>query len=196
MKIDGTIRPDELTEGMKLLYKGTGKQAKRIAMSQAIRFPELIAKGWHELNHVGDILEDKDLGVLIYEQDGMGKFGTSTLDEYRKMDGEIYIVKYNRVFHRDRLRAYRMSMKRYAAEDTVLNYSYKSLLNYLYNAIVYSITGRDKWIWRAEPKGTTCSQIAAKFALKLGIRLPRKSWLIYPCEFAYIGGCKIYKLVL
>jgi hypothetical protein len=194
----GFIGIDDLADGMKLFYKGTSDHAHRIHRAQKRRFGDY--DNLYLLNHVGDIIINKDGNAVCYEQDGWGKFGTSLIDvEYRKeikKDGaEVYIGIYQNI-DPEKLNNYRKEIYLLESEDSLVNYSYKSLVNYFYNSVIFKLSKKDRYIFKKEPNGTTCSQISAKLSIDhFGVDFGKPYYYVYPCEIAMYGGIVIKKLI-
>jgi hypothetical protein len=190
----GTIRISELESGDLLLLDGEKFMAREIAKAQRRKFK---GSGFSELNHVGIIMIDQDENIIIYEQDGAGKFGTSfLLDEYINVGSVVYIGRFNQKPSVRQIVDIRLAVKKYASDDSVLNYSYKWIINFWINSKFNKWFNKDFWLFKKKPKGTTCSQITAKIFQENTQFFAYPEWQFwYPCMFAMDENITVKKLI-
>jgi hypothetical protein len=196
-----TITLDELQPGYVYFIRGFKSMAKKIQFFQKLKYPKqfIMYLGqmfyYYLLNHTGHLDKDIEGNLISYEQDNPGKYHTNLFNlEYVQQHADVWIgvpkCDISTGIHQLRYAAEVL-----AGEDTLLNYSYKSIIGFAINAVWYRLFKKDIWV-TGIPKGTTCSQIVAKlFQKAFGMFMQKAFHLWMPCELAMSEEITLYKLV-
>lgn len=204
MKEAATITVDELQPGYLLFNHGTKTVAKGIQLFQKFKFPNkyvlYLAKKFYLwlLNHVGIIDKDFIGDIIVREQDNPGKFHSNRLNEeylQTKSDVWIGIPKISVEALQQGMRTLRIEAENLEGQDVFLNYSFKSFIGFIGNAVWYKLFKKEVWI-TGIPKGTTCSQITAKLYQKhFGFFTSDDWWTWFPAEIAMDENIELRKLI-
>lgn len=192
MKIEDLpeIHINDLKPGYLGFLNGTTFLAKRIKDFQRMRFGK---DSLYQLNHAFFIDVDPSGRVLSFEQDQPGKFHPNVFDtEYVQTKSDICIgIPKCSLLNFDKIR-YKAELL--TGDDKLLNYSYKSFLSFMSDAITYKLFKKDSWI-TGEPTGSTCSQITAKLFQLIGMFASKVWYKWWPCEIAMSEEITLYRLV-
>lgn len=188
---------DKIEDGDLLFLSGKKFLAKRIQWFQKVRFGK---NSLYKINHVESCIWDKDKNLLTFGQDNPGRFQCSLfseeyLNEVANGDEDVYIGKPKNKLGENALSKLRYDMANLAGSDCVLNYSYKSFLGFMSAAISYKLFKKEIWITGQPEKGSTCSQIMAKFYQHNFFMFSTKAWWHwFPSEMAEDDYIMLYKL--
>lgn len=202
--MNDTITIPELQPGMILFFHGIKFLAKRIHWFQKLKYPKFYinyngkAFYYYLLNHIGHLDKDIDNSWLVYQQDNPGRYSVDRLDyEYLRERGDVWIgvPKISAEKLKEGMRGLRQEAEILAGEDCLLNYSYKSFIGFMADAICYKLFKKDCWI-TGEPSGTTCSQIVAKlYQIHFKMFMWKKWYQFYPVEIAMSPEIELKKLI-
>ena len=185
------IKLSKIQPGYLLFLNGKSFLAKRIKWFQKLKYGK---DSYYFLNHVGFFDNYIDGCLLVYEQDQPGRFQPSPFDEeYLANKEDVYIG-----IPKCDLKNFanlREDAEVLAGADVLLNYSYKSFLSFMADAISFKLFKKDCWL-TGEPTGSTCSQITAKLYQKyFSLFLQKKWYKWFPCEIAQSNEIEIRKLI-
>ncbi len=186
------IRISEIQPGYLLFLNGQKFLAKRIKEVQAWKFGK---KGLYFLNHVGFFDKDIEQTLIVYEQDSPGRFGLNRFNEEYLLDKQDVYVGIPKIDLSKGIHFLRKDAELLTGEDCLLNYSYKSFIGFITNALWYKLFKKEIWI-TGQPKGTTCSQITAQMYQRHFRMFMWKDWYKwYPAELAMSDEIQIMKLI-
>ena len=136
--------------------------------------------------------------IFVYEQDYPGRLQASSFNlEYVLVKEDVYIGRLNSPINKQAYFNILNELRDMAGEDKLFNYSFKSYLGFVWEAVKFKITGKEpKRFLTGEPKrGTVCSQIIAKlFQRELNVFKEDDWWEFYPVDIAMSNDIEIYKL--
>lgn len=184
------INISDIKPGYIGFLNGTSFLANKIKWFQKLKYGK---KSLYFLNHVFFFDKDIDGRLICYEQDQPGRFQMQPFDnEYMQNKSDIYIgIPVNNLKNFSNLR---YDAEILTGQDCLLNYSYKSFISFMADAISTKIFKKDCWL-TGEPKGSTCSQITAKLYQKHETIFLEKEWFkFFPIEIAQSEDIIIYKL--
>jgi hypothetical protein len=185
-----TIKLNEIKPGYCLFLEGTSKLAKGIQWFQKLKYGK---NSFYYMNHVGIFDKFVDGKLLVYEEAMPGKFRSDSFYfEYEEHNSIVYVGIPK--FEMSNFSNCREEMQKTASTEKLFDYSFKSYISFIANAVGYKLIKKDLWI-TGVPNGATCSQRTALLYQKFfGVLTEKEYYKYFPCEIAQSGYFDLKKL--